>query len=305
MASSVVIALSLTDTNLGEAEREREREREEVGKRRSAALISLLKNQPRPQPRNKQKKNSLSPPVYPRPRTRHAPLHRLHRLFARRERESRRGFFVVGTGEGGEGERERGRQRSLFFLLSTFPLSHPLPPKKIKQRPLVSVVRRTSAASNAAEPSASSSLSAGDVVLCRVSRISQRAAFATIVCVERRNSSSPPSSSAETATTTTAVPLATPLTGILRAADLRASEIDAVEVPACFRPGDVVRARVLSLGDARSFYLSTAADDLGVVFARSEAAPGVPLVAESDKHMRCPSTGAVEKRKVARQQQQQ
>jgi exosome complex component CSL4 len=62
---------------------------------------------------------------------------------------------------------------------------------------------------------------------------------------------------------------------------------------------------VLSLGDARSFYLSTAADDLGVVFARSEAAPGgAPLVAESDKHMRCPSTGAVEKRKVARQQQQ-
>lgn len=26
----------------------------------------------------------------------------------------------------------------------------------------------------------------------------------------------------------------------------------------CFRPGDVVRAEVLSLGDARSYYLSTA-----------------------------------------------
>ena len=92
--------------------------------------------------------------------------------------------------------------------------------------------------------------------------------------------------------------------GILRAADLRATEIDAVVVPECFRPGDVVRARVLSLGDARSFYLSTAADDLGVVFARGEAS-GEPLVAESEQRMRCPSTGAVEKRKVARQQQQQ
>ena len=75
-------------------------------------------------------------------------------------------------------------------------------------------------------------------------------------------------------------------------------------MPSCFRPGDVARARVLSLGDARSFYLSTAADDLGVVFARSEAS-GAPLVAESEQRMRCPSTGVVEKRKVARQQQQQ
>lgn len=130
-----------------------------------------------------------------------------------------------------------------------------------------------------------------------MTRISQRAAFATIVCVEKRSSSSPSSSSST-------VPLATPLTGILRAGDLRATEIDAVEVPSCFRPGDVVRARVLSLGDARSFYLSTAADDLGVVFARSEAS-GAPLVAESEQRMRCPSTGAVEKRKVARQLQQQ
>ena len=36
----------------------------------------------------------------------------------------------------------------------------------------------------------------------------------------------------------------------------------------CFRPGDVVRAEVLSLGDARSYYLSTAEPELGVVRAR-------------------------------------
>ena len=39
----------------------------------------------------------------------------------------------------------------------------------------------------------------------------------------------------------------------------------------CFRPGDIVRASVLSLGDARSYYLSTAENELGVVYAKSIA----------------------------------
>lgn len=39
----------------------------------------------------------------------------------------------------------------------------------------------------------------------------------------------------------------------------------------CFHPGDIVRAEVLSLGDARSYYLSTAKNELGVVYAKSPA----------------------------------
>jgi exosome complex component CSL4 len=39
----------------------------------------------------------------------------------------------------------------------------------------------------------------------------------------------------------------------------------------CFRPGDVVRAEVLSLGDSRSFFLTTAKNELGVVYAKSLA----------------------------------
>lgn len=39
----------------------------------------------------------------------------------------------------------------------------------------------------------------------------------------------------------------------------------------CFRPGDLVTAEVLSLGDARSYYLSTAKNELGVVYARGGA----------------------------------
>jgi exosome complex component CSL4 len=50
---------------------------------------------------------------------------------------------------------------------------------------------------------------------------------------------------------------------------VRATEIDKVVMVDCFRPGDVVRAEVLSLGDARSFYLTTAQNDLGVVYAKS------------------------------------
>lgn len=66
----------------------------------------------------------------------------------------------------------------------------------------------------------------------------------------------------------------------------------------CFRPGDVVRARVLSLGDARSYHLTTADNSLGVVHARSLA--GVPMVALSWQEMRCPRTMVVERRKVAK-----
>jgi hypothetical protein len=44
----------------------------------------------------------------------------------------------------------------------------------------------------------------------------------------------------------------------------------------CFRPGDVVRAKVLSLGDARSYYLTTADNALGVVHAKSLAGGRTP-----------------------------
>ena len=42
-----------------------------------------------------------------------------------------------------------------------------------------------------------------------------------------------------------------------------------VELIACFRPGDLVRAAVLSLGDSRSYLLTTARNELGVVSAKS------------------------------------
>ncbi|KAK8591384.1 hypothetical protein V6N13_031430 [Hibiscus sabdariffa] len=53
--------------------------------------------------------------------------------------------------------------------------------------------------------------------------------------------------------------------------DVRATEIDKVDMHLSFRPGDIVRAVVLSLGDAQAYYLSTTKNELGVVSAESSA----------------------------------
>jgi exosome complex component CSL4 len=86
--------------------------------------------------------------------------------------------------------------------------------------------------------------------------------------------------------------------GVIRNQDVRATEIDKVQLHLCFRPGDLVRAEVLSLGDARSYFLTTAKNDLGVVEARSVA--GERMVPVSWQEMQCPKTRVVEKRKVAK-----
>jgi exosome complex component CSL4 len=57
----------------------------------------------------------------------------------------------------------------------------------------------------------------------------------------------------------------------LRKEDIRATEKDKVEIYKSFRPGDIVQARVSSLGDSQSYFLSTAENELGVIFAMSEA----------------------------------
>ncbi|GAA5952207.1 hypothetical protein JCM8115_003535 [Rhodotorula mucilaginosa] len=87
-------------------------------------------------------------------------------------------------------------------------------------------------------------------------------------------------------------------TGIIRSQDVRQTAKDSVKIWSCFRPGDVVRAKVISLGDSRSYFLSTAANSLGVLFAVSTKT-GEPLEAVSWEEMRDPTTGEVEARKVA------
>jgi exosome complex component CSL4 len=84
------------------------------------------------------------------------------------------------------------------------------------------------------------------------------------------------------------LPAGEEFTGVIRTQDVRAAEKDRVKIGDCFRGGDVVRGLVvsgsfsdtagldgdhaqISLGDARSYFVSTARNDLGVIFATSEA----------------------------------
>ncbi|PKU65740.1 hypothetical protein MA16_Dca018530 [Dendrobium catenatum] len=92
----------------------------------------------------------------------------------------------------------------------------------------------------------------GVVVIARVTRVMARMASADIMCVESKA-------------------VKEKFTGIIRQQDVRATEIDKVDMYQSFRPGDIVKAEVLSLGDARAYYLSTAKNELGVVSAQSIA----------------------------------
>jgi exosome complex component CSL4 len=110
------------------------------------------------------------------------------------------------------------------------------------------------------------------------------------------------------------LPYGEEFTGVIRAQDVRATEKDKVKIHECFRGGDVVKGIVvrrkstcdtsvelryqLSLGDSRSYFISTARNDLGVIFATSEAGANMDPV--SWQEMRCPKTGKFEKRKCAK-----
>ncbi|RDD41649.1 Exosome complex component CSL4 [Trichoplax sp. H2] len=93
-------------------------------------------------------------------------------------------------------------------------------------------------------------------------------------------------------------PLKEPFKGTIRKEDIRATEKDKVDMYNCFKPGDAVLAEVISLGDPRSYYLSTAKNELGVIFAKSTA--GHPMIPISWTEMQCPHTEKIELRKVAR-----
>ncbi|XP_010264801.1 PREDICTED: exosome complex component CSL4 [Nelumbo nucifera] len=119
----------------------------------------------------------------------------------------------------------------------------------------------------------------GSVVIARVTKVMAKMASADIMCVGPKA-------------------VREKFTGIIRQQDVRATEIDKVDMHLSFRPGDIVRASVLSLGDARAYYLSTAKNELGVVSAESIA--GATMVPISWTEMQCPLTGQIELRKVAK-----
>ena len=92
---------------------------------------------------------------------------------------------------------------------------------------------------------------------------------------------------------------ADPFNGIVRVSEIRASETAELDLHDCFVPGDIIRGRIISLGDARSYYVSTAENELGVVRARSPFT-GEPMIPAQWDEMECPSTRKRVKRKVAK-----
>lgn len=89
--------------------------------------------------------------------------------------------------------------------------------------------------------------------------------------------------------------------GRLKRSDVRLQNADQVEISKCFRPGDLVRAEILSLGTQRSYYLSTTRQSCGVVLGYNSNSTGEDawLRPYSFTQMECPVTGVVEPRKVA------
>lgn len=169
----------------------------------------------------------------------------------------------------------------------------------------------------------------GDTVLVRITRLNPKQAFCEILTVYGSGNVSPDGgvgangttahnsvpvgggsqillSFAAVAATQSFVAGSQPLDvgenfkGIIRSQDVRATDRDKVKIIDCFRPGDVVRAQVLLLGDGLNYYLTTARNDLGVVFARSEGGAGDAMVAIDWETMVCERTGVVERRKCAK-----
>ncbi|KAI9740157.1 MAG: exosome 3'-_5 exonuclease subunit ski4 (Csl4) [Cirrosporium novae-zelandiae] len=94
------------------------------------------------------------------------------------------------------------------------------------------------------------------------------------------------------------VALSSTYPALIRREDVRSTQIDTVVLSECFRVGDIVRAKVISLGDQSNYYLSTAGNELGVVMARSEG--GKMMYPVSWKEMREEGGGKMEVRKVAK-----
>lgn len=118
----------------------------------------------------------------------------------------------------------------------------------------------------------------GSVVTCRVLKVSQFQARVSILCVDGK-------------------PLRSDFPGVIRIQDVRQTEIDKLVMGDCFRPGDIVQAQVISLGDQRSYYLTTAKNEFGVIYAKS--ASGGVMVPVDWQTMHCTVTRMREPRKVA------
>ena len=118
----------------------------------------------------------------------------------------------------------------------------------------------------------------GDIVVCKVIHSTLKNVFVDIIQIEGQD-------------------LVETFSGLIRSSDIRANESDLLEIHRCFRPRDIVKAKVLSLGDQRAYYLTTAEPSLGVVSCFSKTT-GLSMVPLDAKTVICKETQETEERKA-------
>lgn len=125
---------------------------------------------------------------------------------------------------------------------------------------------------------------AGDVVTAKVTVVNQRFAKCLILCVRD-------------------VTLNHFYRGLIRREDVRATDKDRIEMYKCFRPGDIILARVMPQVELNCYQLTTAENELGVVVATAKEVSntcGTTMVPVSWDTMQCPKSLVKEPRKVAK-----
>lgn len=156
----------------------------------------------------------------------------------------------------------------------------------------------------------------GDVVLARITRLSLKQAYVEILAIEGSGNVLSDSGIGSNGDGEVAAcggsgggtfsihlgssDLGETFKGVIRSQDVRSTERDRVKIIESFRPNDIVRAQVISLGDGANYYLTTARNDLGVVFAKAHNGTGGMMYAIDWQTMVCPSTGELEQRKCAK-----
>lgn len=90
-----------------------------------------------------------------------------------------------------------------------------------------------------------------DVIIGRITRITLNQAFVDILSLGE-------------------IELPCPVKAVIRREDIRETEVDKVVVADFFKPLDIVKASVISLGDNKSYFLSTSKPTMGVVLPRKK-----------------------------------
>lgn len=118
-----------------------------------------------------------------------------------------------------------------------------------------------------------------DIVIAKIIKIQQRFAQAEIICINDK-------------------PLLHFCIGIIREQDVRELDTDSVQIWKCFRPSDIIKAKIISLGNQNDYYLSTSAPQFGVISATSSLGHTMKPIAWNK--MQDMTTNIIESRKVAK-----